>query len=363
MDRLNKAQTADTESTRSTGTYPDEKERHISVSSEQSLIKLGKNLDKDGSAYSEVKSMHLSFNSDPTRKIIKMKQLGEIFVALASLPKLEEVMFRDAVFFLPTVNKLFKKSSLRSIKFHHCKFILSRQKDNCSKQAIEKLWNGIQLQQNLSVLEIVDCRYSSHETLCLDASSRTPKFAFQMPLFLLDQKLSKLRRLVLDECILDNAEQSAFVKLLNNNQSLEELEIRPGFETSDCNRREQYQAKKQAIRKFMTETVPKALASDNNTCLRKLVVSLEDYHLEKVHAEAMASWVELVQFDNSVVTDLRATYLPLPSSSFSPENVAENDDESIISPLQANLEYFLRLNAFRKSLPTYYQPSCHIIQN
>lgn len=307
---------------------------HVSILSEGNLNSLWKDLKKG--VYSSLKSIKFSFDIVPSVDISKMKHLGDVFAALGKLPHLQDLEFCNATLFLPSLTKLFKKSSsLNSLKFHHCKFILAT-KSKKDTADIQKLWDGVRLQTDLTVLEIIGCSCRQYQ-----GEEEEPQSSFQIPTFLLEHELSSLKRLVLDQFLLESSTFASFDKLLSNNASLEELEIHPIFQT-DASRRRQYQAKKTAIREFLLEVVPATLTACNNHKLNKFIVSIDDYHLESVYADAMAHWIDLVEHDNHSLTDLRATKHPLGSSASKEQDTIYGLESN--AWLHCNLQYYLRLN-------------------
>ena len=310
---------------------------HVNILSESNLANLWKDLKKG--MYSSLKSIKFSLTLGPGAEISKMKHLADVFGALAKLPHLQDVEFYNAALFVPSLIKLFKKSSsgsLKSLKFCHCKFILST-KSKRDASNLQKLWDGIRLQTDLTVLEFVSCSCSHYQLMGSDSSSEDANVSIRLPAFLQEQELSKLKRLVLDHFVVDS---STFDNVLSNNSSLEELEIHPIFET-DATRRRQYQAKKAAIRQFLLETVPASLTAANNQTLKKLIISIDDYHLDSVYADAMAEWIELVRDDNHTLIDLRATKDSLGSYTKEGDNVYGLERNEW---LHCNLQYYLRLN-------------------
>jgi len=324
----------ETNSTASSATCED-RDLQIQIVCQESLNQLWNGL-KQGTLNGKT-SLQISFRlNTPHLKISKLKRLEDVFVAIGKLPGLEEIVFDNADLLVSMVQKLLKKSSLKTLKFHNCTLVAKKIED-----VDRKLWNGIQLQSNLTTLEIIRCSYTASDTQCRVRTA----YAYSIPGFLQEHNLTSLRRLVLDGCLY---QQESFAKLLSNNTSLKELEIRPSFDDPSVHRRQQYQAKKQAIRSMMVETIPDGLAS--NDTLKKLVVSLEDYHLEKIYADTMSCWIDLVQDGNCTLTELRATHLPLGACWKKTDRYAakKTKEEELYeyagSYLHHNLKSVLRLN-------------------
>jgi len=329
-----------------------------------------------------IKSLFVSFDCSPNdkaRKALKMKQLGEIFFAIGQhLSSLEEIIFDHAALYLPSINKMFAAEDglkvLQSLKFRHCHFILARSKDSpqVSQLALDNFLNGIHQQSNLHVLEIVNCSTTTlshgekhNKTFVYQLSSSSRKNMIQ----------SQLRRLVLDECLLvpttinsstsigvgagpgpgtnscpDGTLTSAgwLQQLLQYHSHLQEVEIRPLFDVDSLQRRHQYHAKKQAIRTMLMETIPKALvanANNNQCCLKRLVVSIKDYHLEPVYEEVMEQWLELVQDHPALMVDWQLTHLPLMqcTTTDTANSPGFLESEEMIS-LRSLVDYYVNLN-------------------
>ncbi|CAB9498799.1 expressed unknown protein [Seminavis robusta] len=301
MDTLSTVDTISTGASSSCGAAHFEEDVRLIIENQATLDSIWKDLKKG--AYKNAHTLQIIYKTnDPLRKLSKMKNLENVFGALGKLPQLMEVVFCESALYVPFVHKLLKKTSqLQTLKFLHCKFV------NVNNKTVDQLWKSVEQQSQLRVLEILDCRGVADEC----SSSPVDKFAFVMPSCLSSPaKLPELRRVVLDECIIDGTNHMAFTNLIQHHSQLQELEIRPVLQLNSSNAR--FGDKKINLENFMLVTVPDALAV--NTSLTKIAIALEDYMLATVYLDAISEWVSVVQNDNDTLTDLRACPT-LPSAS------------------------------------------------